>query len=68
MGAAPPFLTGAYSCSPLASQGLGALLSANKDFLVDTLTWPVVFGEEGFRGSLWGLPISTVDWDAAVSH
>lgn len=54
MGAAPPFLTGAYPCSPLASQGLGALLSANKDFLVDTLTWPVVFGEEGVQRQFVG--------------
>lgn len=39
----------------LASQicgGGGPFFWLNKDFLVNTLTWPVVFGED-FRGSSW---------------
>lgn len=36
----------------------------NKDFLVDTLTWPVVFGE-GLQRQLLGSPLSLVDPDVA---
>lgn len=37
----------------------------NKDFLVDTFTWPVVFGE-GLQGQLLGSPISPVGPDVAT--
>lgn len=37
----------------------------NKDFLVDTLTWPVVFGE-GLQRQLLGSPLSPVDPDVAT--
>lgn len=46
----------------LASQicGVGGTFWLNKDFLVDTLTWPVVFGE-GLQRQLLGSPLSLVD-------
>lgn len=50
----------------LASQicGVGGTFWLNKDFLVDTLTWPVVFGE-GLQRQLLGSPLSLVDPDVA---
>lgn len=47
-----------------ASQGWGrwAFFLLNKDFLIDTLTWPVVFGE-GLQRQLLGSPLSPVDPD-----
>lgn len=47
---------------PLASQGLGLGLFfwLNKDFLVDTLTWPVVFGE-GLQRQLLISPLSSLN-------
>lgn len=46
-------------------EGRRAFFLLNKDFLIDTLTCPVVFGE-GLQGQLLGLPLSPVDPDPAT--
>lgn len=43
-------------------EGRRVFFLLNKDFLIDTLTWPVVFGE-GLKRQLLGSPLSPVDPD-----
>lgn len=45
-------------------EGRRAFFWLNKDFLIDTLTWPVVFGE-GLQRQLPGPYLSPVDLDTA---
>lgn len=48
----PPHRTSLPSVGLSDLWGGGPFFWLNKDFLVNTLTWPVVFGED-FRGSSW---------------
>lgn len=56
------------SFPPLASgdwEGRRAFFLLNKDFLIDTLTWPMVFGER-FQRQLLGSLLSPVHPDTAI--
>lgn len=59
----PPLYRIILACIGLSGMGgRWAFFLLNKDFLIDTLTWPVVFGE-GLQRQLLGSPLSPVDPD-----